>query len=166
MAARSRLVGVHDPTAIAKWQRLSSRITTSGQPTEAQLGDLARLGVRHVINLAPHDHEHALVDETASVEALGMRYTHIPVPFDNPTSDHWSAFCDAMNDSADESVHVHCAVNYRVSAFMYRWHRDIAGMAEPNARALMAQQWQPDRVDHPQTRPWAIFIEPAPELSC
>ena len=89
-----------------------------------------------------------------------MRYTHIPVPFENPTEDHWNAFCAAMAESVGEAIHVHCVANYRVSAFMYRWHRDIEGMAEPDARALMEQQWRPDKVDHPQTRPWAVFIAP------
>lgn len=149
-----------DPTSIANWQRLSERITTSGQPTEAQLAELANIGVRHIINLALHTHELALDDEAASVSALGMRYTHIPVPFDAPNEDHWRAFCAAMHDSADEVVHVHCIVNYRVSAFLYRWHRDVQGMPEDAARALMEQQWRPDETDHPQGRPWAVFIAP------
>jgi hypothetical protein len=33
-------------------------------------------------------------------------------------------------------------------------------MREPDARILMEQQWQPDKVDHPRTRPWAVFIAP------
>jgi len=162
-SARERqTVDVDEPTGIASWQRLTDRITTSGQPTDEQLADLARLGVRHIINLALHDHELALDDETATLASLGVRYTHIPVPFDEPTEAHWDAFCAAMADSeaAGEAVHVHCIANYRVSAFMYRWHRDVQQMPEPDARALMAQQWQPDRTDQPAARPWAVFIAP------
>ncbi len=149
---------MEDPIGIANWQRLSERITTSGQPTEDQLAGLADLGIRHVINLALHDHELALADEAASVEALGMRYTHIPIPFEHPTEAHWTAFCDSMHASRGVAVHVHCIMNYRVSAFMYRWNRDVGGMPEPDARALMEQQWRPDEVDHPQARPWAAFV--------
>lgn len=147
-----------DPTSMANWQRLSERITTSGQPTEGELADLARIGVGHVINLGLDTHERALADEAASVETLGMRYTHIPVPFEQPSEDHWVAFCAAMAESSTEAIHVHCIMNYRVSAFKYRWHRDVQGISEPAARALMEQQWQPDRTDHPQARPWAEFI--------
>ena len=48
-----------DPIEIYNWRRLDGRITTSGQPTEAQLADLQRLGVTHVINLGLHTHEKA-----------------------------------------------------------------------------------------------------------
>jgi protein tyrosine phosphatase (PTP) superfamily phosphohydrolase (DUF442 family) len=40
-----------DPEAIYNWRRLDGRITTSGQPTEAQLADIHALGVRYIVNL-------------------------------------------------------------------------------------------------------------------
>ena len=42
---------VQDPTAIAHWQRLDDRTTTSGQPTEAQLADLARQSLDALLDL-------------------------------------------------------------------------------------------------------------------
>jgi len=45
---------VHDPETIYNWRRLDDRITTSGQPSEAQLSDIHSLGVRHVVNLGLH----------------------------------------------------------------------------------------------------------------
>ena len=140
-----------DPTDIAVWRRLDNRITTSGQPSETQIADLAKIGVTHVINLALHTHEQALPDETATVTAAGMRYTHIPVPFDVPTDDHFAAFCTAMAETGDTKVHVHCIVNARVSAFLYRWRRDVIGMDEAEARAAMETVWRPGAV-------WAAFI--------
>jgi hypothetical protein len=74
-----------DPEAIYNWRRLDDRITTSGQPTEAQLADIHALGIRHIINLGLHSHEKALPDEAASVSRLGMTYIHIPVDFQSPT---------------------------------------------------------------------------------
>jgi hypothetical protein len=35
-----------DPESIYHWHRLDDRITTSGQPSETQLADIAALGVR------------------------------------------------------------------------------------------------------------------------
>ena len=52
-----------DPESIYNWHRLDDRITTSGQPSETQLADIAALGVRYVINLGLHSHEKALPDE-------------------------------------------------------------------------------------------------------
>ena len=89
--------------------------------------------------------------------ALGVSYTHIPIPFDAPREAHFEAF-RAVIDSDDACTHVHCIANWRVSAFFYRYHRDIAGMPEENARALMAQQWEPEASDYPGADAWAAFI--------
>lgn len=141
----------NDPATIYNWRRLDARVTTSGQPTEAGLAALAALGVRHVINLALHSHEKALPDETASVAALGMEYVHIPVEFAAPTEADFAAFCAAMAATGDEPVHVHCIVNLRVTAFLYRYQRDVLGVPEAAARRLMDSMWQPGGA-------WAAFI--------
>jgi protein tyrosine phosphatase (PTP) superfamily phosphohydrolase (DUF442 family) len=140
-----------DPEAIYKWQRLNNRITTSGQPTEKQLGDIHALGVRHIVNLGLHTHEKALPDEAASVSRLGMTYTHIPVDFQNPTDDDFDQFCAVMEQLKELPVHVHCIANFRVSAFFYRYRRDVLGMDEAKARADMEQIWHPVGI-------WATFI--------
>ena len=141
-----------DPDGIYHWHRLDDRITTSGQPTEAQLAALAALGVRRVINLALSSSPRALPDEAASVAALGMRYVHIPVDFADPTEADFAAFCTAMQAAGDEALHVHCAANYRVSAFLCRYRRDRLGVDAAEARGEMEQMWQPDAI-------WAAFID-------
>src|SRR5215469_13909866 len=37
-----------DPEGIYNWHRLDGRITTSGQPNEAQFAEIRDLGVRHI----------------------------------------------------------------------------------------------------------------------
>ena len=140
-----------EPTDIYVWRRLGDRLTTSGQPTEAQLVALRDLGVTRVINLGLHTHERALPDEAASVTALGMAYTNIPVAFDAPTEEDFARFCDVMAAAEGETIHVHCIVNARVSAFLYRYRRDVLGHDEADARAAMMTVWQPEGV-------WASFI--------
>lgn len=140
------------PESIYNWHRLDARTTSSGQPTEAQLDALAAIGVRHVINLAPHSHRHALPDEAASVAALGMRYVYIPVDFSAPTEADFAAFCTAMAELDNDPVHVHCAANYRVSAFFCRYRRDVLGMDAAQAWAEMEDVWQPTGV-------WVAFVE-------
>ncbi len=141
-----------DPTAIYNWLCLSERITTSGQPSEAQLAEIRKLGVQHIINLGPHDHEYALPDEAASVAELNMEYVYIPVDFKNPTNKDFGQFCEAMEELSDQPVHVHCIANYRVSAFFERWHREIRGMDAEQARNLRQKAWQePDLT-------WRTFI--------
>ncbi len=140
-----------DPETIYNWKRLDDRVTTSGQPTEQQLADIQALGVRHIVNLGLHTHEKALPDEAASVSRLGMTYIHIPVDFQNPTAADFAGFCSVMAELKDVPVHVHCIANYRVSAFFYRYHRDVLGMDEKEARAEMEQVWHPTGV-------WEAFV--------
>jgi protein tyrosine phosphatase (PTP) superfamily phosphohydrolase (DUF442 family) len=140
-----------DPDTIYHWRRLDDRITTSGQPTEPQLADNHALGVTHIVNLGLHTHEKALPDEVASVSRLGMTYIHIPVDFQHPTDQDVDQFCSVMERLKDQPVHVHCIANYRVSAFFYRYRRDVLGMDEVQARAEMEDVWHPEGV-------WATFI--------
>ena len=140
-----------DPTHIFAWRRLSGTLTTSGQPSEEGLASIRLLGVEHVINLGLHTHERALPDEAATVAALDMTYTHIPVEFDAPTEEDFTRFRQVMDEMGDTPVHVHCIINARVSAFLYRYRRDVLGMDEGEARAAMETVWRPGGV-------WAAFI--------
>jgi len=140
-----------DPVEIYNWRRLDSRVTTSGQPSEEQLAELPGLGIGHVINLGLHTHENALPDEAASLARLGMAYTHIPVDFERPTEEDFARFCDAMAEIGNRPVHIHCIANMRVSAFLYRWQKEVRGLEDGEARALMDSLWQPGGV-------WASFI--------
>ncbi len=140
-----------DPKEIYNWHRLDDRVTTSGQPSEQQLAEIRDLGVRHIVNLGLHTHEKALPDEAASVARLGMTYIHIPVDFQNPTDQDFNEFCTVMDELKEVPVHVHCIANARVSAFLYRYRRDVLGMDEARARAEMEAVWKPNAV-------WARFI--------
>ena len=149
---------MNDPEDIRAWQRLDEAITTSGALLPGDIDRLAGLGVRHVINLALASHPEALPDEAALLAAHGIGYSHIPVPFDAPDDSHFAAFCAAL-DAAARPLHVHCIMNWRVSAFFYRHARDVAGLPEAEARARMAQHWQPETSDHPDAPAWTHFIQ-------
>ena len=131
------------------WREIDDRVTTSGQPTEEQLVELANAGVTTVINLGPHWNKGALDDEPASVEALGVRYIYIPVDFDAPTRDDFDRFCAAMRATDGERLHVHCIYNARVSAFFYLYAKE-AGDADV-AFTRMDGIWRPGGV-------WATLI--------
>ena len=146
-----------DPEDIRAWQRLDAEITTSGRIEDKDVARLAALGVRHVVNLALETHPEALADEGAKLTGQGIAYTHIPVPFDARGEDHFAAFRKAVEEGP-RPVHVHCIMNWRVSAFLYRLNRDHRGMAEPEARAIMERQWSPDGSDRPEAKVWAAFI--------
>jgi uncharacterized protein (TIGR01244 family) len=145
-----------DPEEIACWQRLDAGTTTSGRLKAEDVGRLADIGVRHVINLALPDSPGALVDEEALIAQHGLRYTHIPIPFEAPEEAHYHAFRRALEDGGGP-VHVHCIMNWRVSAFFYRYNIE-QGMDPAEARALMEQQWSPETNTDPRAAAWASFI--------
>lgn len=127
-------------------------LLTAGQPNEAQLADAARRGVTTVINLALHDEpRYSLRDEARCVRDAGMTYVHIPVQFTAPTEESLLDFFAAMDAHKGEKMLVHCAANYRVTAFvgLYRVIRE--GWTPKNAFEPMQSVWAPDQV-------WRQFI--------
>jgi uncharacterized protein (TIGR01244 family) len=144
-----------DPAHIRNFVRLSPRITTSGRLQPGDPARLAAMGAGRVINLALDNHPEALPDAEQEMAKAGLGYTHIPVPFEAPTLDHYRAFKTAL-ESSDEPVHVHCIMNWRVSAFLCRWHRE-QGMADAAAAQLMQLVWDPEKSDYPHAEKWAAI---------
>lgn len=136
---------------VLNWRRLDDNVTLSGQPTEQQLAQIRELGVSTIINLGPHTNEGALIDEAASVAALGMEYVYIPVDFDNPSDADFDQFCEAMGRVEGAKTHVHCIYNARVTAFFYRYAKVGLGGSVDDAFQRMDGIWRPGGV-------WANFI--------
>jgi protein tyrosine phosphatase (PTP) superfamily phosphohydrolase (DUF442 family) len=108
-------------------------------------------GFNAVVNLAPHSAENALDNEAQIVADLGLEYIHIPVDFRNPTVDDFARFVAAMNGLAGNEVWVHCAANMRVSAFVYRYRREILGEDDGVALNDLHKVWEPFGV-------WKSFV--------
>ena len=124
-------------------------IGTSGQPTTNQVKDIRAAGFDVVINLAMPDSENALPNEGALVSENGMTYVHIPVPWDAPNASHLSQFFGVMDAmlAQDKNVWVHCAANYRASAFTYKYLTMNHGLSEPESttpllRHLDSSTWR------------------------
>jgi uncharacterized protein (TIGR01244 family) len=140
-----------DLEGIFNYLPIGESIATSGQPTETQFHFVRDAGYRHVINLAPHDAENALPDEAATLGSLGIDYVHIPVHFKNPTEADFAQFCDAMARVGTAPVFVHCAANMRVSAFIYRYRRDVLQEDPDSLEDDLHRIWRPFGV-------WKDFI--------
>ena len=83
----------------------------------------------------------------------GLDYVYIPVDFDAPTHADLEAFSQAMSARAGQKVHVHCAANYRVSAF-YGLYASANGLGtDAEADELVQSLWDP--AEHPA---WMAFI--------
>ncbi len=130
-------------TEIRNFVQMSEAIGTSGQPTVKQFDEIAQAGYSAVVNLAMHDSDDAIADEGNIVTSLGMKYIHIPVPFDAPSKEHLRSFIRAMRAMDGNKVWVHCVVNARVSAFMYHYLRIDKGYDDNAARNQLLRRWEP-----------------------
>src|SRR5690349_15033801 len=121
---------------VKNFREIDGRVCTAGQSTEEQLASVAQQGVEVVINLALHDDpRYSLRDERGAVEALGMSYVHIPVRFDAPSETDLLTFFDAMDAHRGRRILVHCAANYRVTAFLGLYRTLRLGMPREPAFA-------------------------------
>jgi protein tyrosine phosphatase (PTP) superfamily phosphohydrolase (DUF442 family) len=130
--------------------QITDIMATSGQPTPEQFQLIANAGYRNVINLAMPDSTNALPDEGGFVSEAGMNYFHIPVPFDAPDKTHLELFFKIMKALEGEKVWVHCALNYRISAFMQHYQKSILKL-EDSEIIPMLESWEPNEI-------WQTFL--------
>ncbi|MBE9015406.1 protein tyrosine phosphatase family protein [Chroococcidiopsidales cyanobacterium LEGE 13417] len=132
---------------IFNYLQISDLIATSGQPTESQIAAIKEAGYQVLINLAPLEKfETTLPNEAALVESLGMEYVHIPVIWNKPTLEEFDRFAQVMQANSDRPVFVHCAGNFRVSAFMYLYRQIYQNIDEEPAQIDLYKLWVPDDV--------------------
>ena len=142
-----------DPLAeIRSFLPLTDRIGTAGQPAPEQFAAVRDAGYDVVINLALPTSTYAVADEGDIVARHGMRYVHIPVDFDRPSVDDARRFFEAMDAARAGKVFVHCAMNMRVSAFVYLYRTLREAVPPEVARRDLLRVWTPNPT-------WEKFIE-------
>ncbi|WP_121626805.1 protein tyrosine phosphatase family protein [Poseidonibacter antarcticus] len=129
---------------ILNYIKINELISTSGQPSVEQFKEIAQNDFEVVINLALHDASNAIENEDKIVTDLEMAYFHIPVDFDNPKPSDVKLFLNTLQALGANKVWVHCALNYRVSAFMYIYHKYVLQTAFDDINISLFQEWLPD----------------------
>ena len=144
LASPASLAGV-PIDSIQNYFALPLSIGTSGQPTNQQFKDIEAAGFDVVVNLAMPDSENALANEGTLVSENGMTYIHIPVPWDAPNENHLAQFFGVMDAmvAQNKKVWVHCAANYRASAFTYKYLTMNQGLSEPESTTPLLTKWLP-----------------------
>jgi protein tyrosine phosphatase (PTP) superfamily phosphohydrolase (DUF442 family) len=135
---------------IRNFLRIDDRLATSGMPQPDDFAALRQAGFDVVINLALPTSDHAFPNEGELVSAQGMTYIHIPVKFDAPETADFDRFTGLMEACAGQRMFVHCAVNKRVSAFVFV-HRVPHGVDRATAERDLEKTWRPDDV-------WREFV--------
>lgn len=139
---------------IYNYRKVNDQIITGGQPTEAQLQATAREGFTTVINLATPDPRYSLKDEAGLVRSLGLTYYHIPVEWDNPKASDFEAFEHVMQQVAEGKILIHCAANFRVTAFYALYGLKHLGWPGAQADEFRDSIWHGS--DYPI---WEAFIQ-------
>lgn len=139
---------------IYNYRKVDDQVITAGQPREAELEAAAQEGFKRVINLAPVSSRNALKDEAGVVRSLGMTYDYIPVDWENPTDADFEAFERAMQAAGEDRTIVHCAANYRASAFYSLYALKHLGWSQARAEEFRATIWKGS--DYPV---WEQFIK-------
>jgi protein tyrosine/serine phosphatase len=93
-------------TKIKNFGQMDERFYRGAQPKVEDYEDLAALGIKTVIDLNDDSKNY----EQAAVEALGMKYVHIPmVAKKYPTEEATRLFLNTVSDPATGKFYVHCA---------------------------------------------------------
>ncbi len=118
-------------------------ITTSGVVGAERLKALNSEGCQVLINLLPDDSKYAVPDERSIVESQGIKYVYIPVDFAHPTLSDYEKFVEAVKAADGQQLHIHCAANYRVSAFFSLYAESTGLWSTTQAQDFVAGLWNP-----------------------
>ena len=138
---------------IYNFYKIPKLFNTSGQPTEEQLIMLANNGYQVIINLAEKCRVGCFeIDEKNILQSQRVTYVHIPVKFNNPTQLNFDEFVYTIRNFKNKKIWVHCAANMRVSAFVYKYRRDILDLDHDKIFLDMKAIWNPNDV-------WNSFLD-------
>ncbi len=123
------------------YREISPQLSTAGVISVEQLGELGAEGYEAVINLLPEDSPYAIEGERDIVTGQGIDYAYIPVDFAAPTAEDFEQFATAMQAQGSRRLMVHCAANYRVSAFYAIYGVKYLDWSAEEAREFIASTW-------------------------
>ncbi|MDG1752309.1 MAG: protein tyrosine phosphatase family protein [Thalassotalea sp.] len=135
---------------LENYQVNTTKMVSSGLPTQQHFEQLKEMGVAHVIDLIPGDRS----DEANLTKALALNYHNIQVAWKNPTVANFNEYAAKMNEFSQEKgkILTHCRLNWRGAVFTYLYRVTHLKENEVTAKADMLAIWQPDET-------WQNFID-------
>ena len=142
----------HEVQDIYNYHNVGGLWDTSGQPTESELFLLSKNDYNTVINLAPVSSiEKKIINEEKILRSLNINYLHIPVDFKNPKESDFKKFVKYIEHNHKQKIWIHCAANMRVSAFMYKYRKEVLNMDHNDIIDDLHTLWRPNRT-------WSDFL--------
>jgi protein tyrosine phosphatase (PTP) superfamily phosphohydrolase (DUF442 family) len=81
-----------------------------------------------------------------------MAYVHLPVVWESPTAEDLQRFFAVLDQNRGRKVFVHCALNMRVSCFVFLYRVLRLGVPAEVAWPDVLRIWQPNEV-------WQRFVD-------
>lgn len=132
--------GLEAPNEVA----IDAHWVSAGQPSRAGLQRLKALGFERVLYLAPSTVEDAIADEPQLVRAQGLRFDHVPIPWEAPALSHVDAVFAALAQwPAQGKGLVHCQVNMRASSLVFLHRVLVRGHDPEQAWGALSRVWTP-----------------------
>ncbi len=141
------------------YRLVSETVVTAGVLKPRLLAELGKEGIEVVINLMPDNSEYAVKGERTIVLGQGIEYWYLPVDFSAPKLEEYLQFKDKLGQVGDKKLLIHCAANYRVSAFYSRYAIESAIWSVEEANSFMLSIWDPDA--YPGWPEWLMEVEQA-----
>ena len=123
------------------FKQITSTVSTAGILTKQQLEELGSEGYEVVICLLPSDSEYAIDGEPSIVQEQDIEYVYIPVDFAAPTEEDYQKCAAEMVGLSGKKAILHCAANYRVTAFYGIYANQELGWSENQVRELIGSIW-------------------------
>ena len=146
---------------IDNFGRVNERYYRGAQPTEQDLADLAKLGVKATIDLTNGEDEDGRERQLA--EGAGMKFFKLAMNTRVvPTSEQITAFLSIVNDPANQPVYVHCVGGRHRTGVMTAIYRMIEDKWTPD-RAFQEMKSYKYGADflHPEFKKFVLAFKPA-----
>jgi protein tyrosine phosphatase (PTP) superfamily phosphohydrolase (DUF442 family) len=139
------------------YRAVSDSVATAGVLKPKQLAALSKAGIEVVMNLMPDSSEYAVKGEKQIIEGQGIEYWYLPVDFSAPKLEEYEQFKGKLKQSEGRKLLIHCAANYRVSAFYSRYAIESGIWTVEEADRFMLSIWQPS--DYPAWPEWLDKVQ-------
>lgn len=124
------------------FKEVNELVSCSGTLKNVRLQSFLDEGYFAVINLLPDESEYAVEEEKNELEKLGIHYIHIPIDWDKPINADFDLFELTMDDIKGKKVHIHCAANFRATAFYAIYAYRKVGWTRIKVNEFIGSIWQ------------------------
>ena len=149
------LASVH----IDNFGRINEHYYRGAQPTDRDVADLAKLGVKTMIDLTNGDGDS---NEQRLAESAGMKFVKIAMNTRVvPTSEQIATFLKVVNDPANQPVYVHCVGGRHRTGVMTAIYRMTADKWAPNQafKEMKSYKYGADFL-HPEFKKFVLAFKP------